>query len=219
MRNIYEGLYLFHIHTDWTDGESILADYCVAAKKQGFQKVILTEHIRRNSSYDFRAFLDHVKEQESTQDVQIIVGVEAKILPNGLLDIPEWILPEIEVLAIAEHSFNGDAIAMADALMQNFKSLRNTKFAKAWVHPGLGLLLKKSAPVFLFQRVVETALKFDINIELNLKYRLPPESLFPLIPSSSLIIGLDAHSVREVEMLADEAIQHEMKLASADSDK
>jgi len=209
---LQKGYYLFHLHTDWTDGKSSLADYCIAAKKLGFQTLILTEHIRRKCTYDFRAFLELAKEQQLILNVEIIVGVEAKILPNGFVDVPESVLREIDVLAIAEHSFEGDAYALADSLIQAFKSLRKAEFACVWVHPGLGLLLKKAAPESLFWKVLQTALKYGVYIEFNLRYRLPPRSFLSQIPSSRMVIGLDAHSVGDVETLAEEAIRAEEAL-------
>lgn len=210
-----KGYYLFHLHTDWTDGESSVIDYCTAAKKLGFQTIIFTEHIRRKCSYDFQAFLRLAKEQQSIHGVEIMVGVEAKILSNGLVDIPEWILPDIEVLAIAEHAFQGDAFTLAESLIRAFKSFRNAEFARVWVHPGLGLFLKKAAPEPLFQKALQAALENGVYIELNLRHKLPPESLSPLIPLASAVIGLDAHSIEEVEELAEEVLHKEGNVASA----
>lgn len=90
------GRYLFHVHTDWTDGKSSLADYCVAAKKYGFQSIILAEHIRRDPTYNFWEFLQLVEEQQASHAIEIVVGMEAKVLPGGFLDIPDRVLSETD---------------------------------------------------------------------------------------------------------------------------
>jgi len=202
------GHYLFHVHTDWTDGKSSLADYCLSAKMMGFRSIVLTEHIRRKPSYDFRALLQLAREQQSIHGLEILVGVEAKVLPNGLVDVPEWILSEIDVLAIAEHSFQGDATTLADSLSKALDSFRNAEFARVWVHPTLGLL-KKSAPEPLSHGVLQAALRAGAYIEVNLRYRLPPESLLASVTLSNVVIGFDAHSVADVERLAGEALHWE----------
>lgn len=207
------GRYLFHVHTDWTDGKSSLADYCVVAKKLGFQVLILTEHIRRECNYDFQALLELADEQRLIHGLEILVGVEAKILPHGVIDVPEHVLPEIEVLAIAEHSFQADASTLAESLEQAFESLRSAEFARVWVHPGLGLILKKAVPEYVFRGVLQAALKCGVYIEHNLRHKLPPKQFLPLIPPNCTVIGLDAHSAEEVEYLAKEALQKESELA------
>lgn len=207
------GRYLFHIHTNWTDGKNTLADYCVVAQKLGFKSVIIAEHIRRQCNYDFRAFLEAAERQRTNGRIDVIVGVEAKVVPGGFLDIPLWVLSKIKVLAIAEHSFEGDVYALARALMQVFKSLQNAEFARVWVHPGLKLLREYSAPKVVFQEVLHAALEYNEFIELNLRHRLPPELLLSRIPPSRVVIGLDAHSVEEVEVLAEEALRIEGALA------
>lgn len=205
------GSYLFHVHTDWTDGQSSLADYCLSAKRLGFKSVILTEHVRRKPTYDFRMFLGLAKEQQAVYNIPIIVGVEAKVLPEGTVDIPETILSEIEVLGIAEHSFDGDSRALAKALKGAFDHFSNAPFAVVWVHPGLGLL-RKSVPERLLEELLQTALEKGVYIEINLRHRLPPESLLPLIPDSALVIGLDAHTVTDVEVYCEEAFYREKQL-------
>jgi len=215
------GHYLFHVHTNWTDAKSSLSDYCKAASSLGFQSIILTEHIRRKCTYDFQAFIKSVEEKRPICGVEIILGAEAKVLPGGSVDIPDEVLPEIEVLGIAEHSFEGNAATLADSLIRTFKSLRDAEFPRVWVHPGLGLLRKKHASVSLFQEVLHAALEYKVHIEFNLRYRLPPESFLSLSPSPSVVVGLDAHSVMDVVELAEEALywQSQLTITSADWNK
>lgn len=210
------GRYLFHVHTDWTDGKSSLADYCVAAKEHDFQSIILAEHIRRDCTYDFGKFLQMVEEQRATHAIEIVAGVEAKVLPGGFLDIPDRVLSKIKVLAIAEHAFPKDVEVLAHALSQVFKAFRNAEFALVWVHPGLKLLQQLVSAHF-FQKTLQCALEYGVYIEFNLRYRLPPESFLSLVPSSKVVIGLDAHSVADVEALGELALDKEERLANADS--
>lgn len=103
-----EGGYLFHFHTNWTDGEDSLAGYCVIARELGFKTLILLEHIRAIPSYDVHALLKSIPEHEKRYGVAIIPGFEAKILANGVIDLPGEIWPGIGALGIAEHTFPGD---------------------------------------------------------------------------------------------------------------
>jgi len=210
---IRRGRYLFHIHTNWTDGQSTLADYCKVAKETGFRSGILLEHVRRECSYDFRAFLRMVEGQRATHAMEILVGAEAKILPDGSLDISEMVLSNIQVLGIAEHGFQGDVHALVRALGQAFESYQGASFARVWVHPGLKLLQWQPMSNRFFQEVMQLALEHEVYLEINLRHKLPPESFHSLIPSSKVVVGFDAHSVNEVKDFAKIALDLESRLA------
>jgi len=210
---IRRGRYLFHIHTDFTDGRNTLSEYCRVAKETGFQSIILLEHVRSECSYDFRSFLRNVEEQRKINSMEILVGAEAKILLDGSLDVSEAILRDIQVLGIAEHSFQGDIHELAHALFRVVESYKGAGFARVWVHPGLKLLQYRPLSMKLFQQVIRLALEHDAYIEVNLRHKLPPESFLSFIPSSKAVVGLDAHSVDEVKGLSEMALDLEMKIA------
>jgi len=205
-RVIRKGSYLFHIHTDWTDGKSSLADYCVAAKEIGFQSIIILEHVRRKCTYDFLAFNQMVEEQKTANAMEILVGAEAKILPDGTLDISELILSNIQVLGIAEHSFKGDAYSLFRALTRAFQSYHRAEFATVWVHPGLKLLQKEYDSFKFFQDAIQIALDNNVYIEVNLYHRLPPKQFLSLIPIPKLVVGLDAHSIYDIKLFGEMAL-------------
>lgn len=202
------GRYLFHVHTDWTDGKSSLPEYCETARRLGFQSLIVVEHIRKEASYDFAAFLNFVERQRSIQNLEIVVGVESKVLEDGEVDMPDTISSCIEVLAIAEHAFKGDADTLAEALCRAFKHYSKGKIPCVWVHPGLKLLRSFNAER-AFKEVLQIALSNGVWIEHNLRYGLPPNWTLCEVPRASLVIGLNAHSVEEVERFAKEALEKE----------
>lgn len=213
---IRRGRYLFHVHTNWTDGQSTLAEYCKEAKKAGFQSIILLEHVRRECSYDFQAFLRMVEEQRAAHAMEILVGAEAKILLDGSLDVSEAVLSDIQVLGIAEHSFKGDVHALVRALRRAFESYKGAGFARVWVHPGLKLLQWQPMSIKFFEEVMQLALENEVYIEINLRHKLPPEPFLSLIPSSKTVVGLDAHSAAEVKELSEIALGLESKIATWD---
>lgn len=207
-RALKRGSYLFHIHTDWTDGRSSLAEYCEAAKRLGFETIILVEHVRKKCSYDFDAFSKLAQQQELKHGVEIVLGVEAKVLPDGTIDVPDSVYSQIEVLGIAEHSFKGDASMLAEALYQALRRSSKLGFPCVWVHPGLGLLHRYNDRA-AFQNAVDIALCNGLYIERNLRYNLPPKWALSEIPSRFILIGFDAHSVEEVQSLARRVLDEE----------
>jgi histidinol phosphatase-like PHP family hydrolase len=59
-KQVLTGNYLFHVHTDYTDGKLSVENVCEFAKKQGFDSVIFTEHIRSEPTYDYTQFAKRV---------------------------------------------------------------------------------------------------------------------------------------------------------------
>ena len=48
----------WHIHTNYTDGENSIEDYCERALKNGLELIAFTEHVRRDLDYAFGQFID-----------------------------------------------------------------------------------------------------------------------------------------------------------------
>jgi len=217
-KTLRKGNYLFHIHTNWTDGQSSLSEYCAVAKEMGFQSIIVLEHVRRECTYDFQDFLRMVEEERVAHQIEILVGVEAKILPNGFVDVPEAILPHVQVLGIAEHSFQGKIAELSHALQLSFQHYQKIVPALVWVHPGLKLL-KQLQAFKAFQETMKFALNVGAYIEVNLRYNLPPEPFLSQIPTYRLVIGVDAHSINEVKEFGKAILDLENKIAKKDSSR
>ena len=46
----------WHIHTNWTDGENTVFEYCERAVQEGIPLIAFIEHVRKKLNYDFRRF-------------------------------------------------------------------------------------------------------------------------------------------------------------------
>jgi histidinol phosphatase-like PHP family hydrolase len=194
--------YIFHFHTNWTDGKSSLDEYCSFAEKLGFRNLILLEHIRKNPSYNVEDLLKECNIIQERYGIKILTGFEAKILPDGTLDISDYALEKASVIGIAEHSFEGDCFSLANALMVAFENYSKLNVPIVWVHPGRKLLLyKDSNTLYLYKKVIRHALQNNLYIEINLKNNLPPKKFIETLEDIKTIIGMDAHSVNELEKL------------------
>jgi len=194
--------YLFHIHTNYTDGRSSIKEYFEYADRNKFKYLIFTEHVRKNLSYDFNSFVEDIKKiNQDFSSVKVIWGCEAKILPGGDLDIPETVLSQIQIVCFACHSFPVDIEIYRESLRKLFSSKEYKNYIKVWVHPGLFLkrnnMLQNSLEVL--RELTEIAILNNIFIEKNLKYLLPPLEILSEIPQEFIILGCDAHSIEDLE--------------------
>lgn len=200
--NLLKDKYIFHLHTNYTDGLSSVEDYCIWASKNGYDSVVFTEHVRKKISYDFHSFLSDIENaRHEFPDLDIWVGVEAKVLSPIGLDIPDEILSEIQIVCFACHSFPKDVGLYERAFEKLFSDSRWKEHIRVWVHPGsflkcLGLI---DDYLYLLDRLISFARREGVFIEQNLKYELPPRPIIKNIPRSNLVKGLDAHSVECVK--------------------
>jgi putative hydrolase len=178
--------YLFHLHTNYTDGHCAVNDYCQWAVEHGVDALIFTEHVRKKPSYDFNRFLADIEQARiSYPNLDIWAGVEAKVLPGGGLDLGIDAAPKVPVICFACHSFPRDIRLYQRSLEILFSSPEWMNHIRVWVHPGRFLkkegLLNKSRS--LLQKLVMTAANEGVIIELNLKENLLPETLTAAIPT------------------------------------
>ena len=202
-KNLLKGNYLFHMHTNYTDGKNTVGKYCSWASKNGIKSIVFTEHVRKKLSYDFFNLISDIEEaKQKFPTLDIWCGVESKILPSGELDIPEKILSEIQIICFAFHSFPNDIELFVQSCEKVFLSPIWKDYIRVWVHPESfpiksGLL---NANFKLFQDLISLAINEGIFIENNIKSPLP-YSIIQKVPKSQLIVGLNAHSIRDIVKL------------------
>ena len=197
--------YIFHIHTHHTDGSSSVREYMEFASMKGIETVIFTEHVRKNLDYDFDALVfDIEKAHREFPGVEPVLGVEAKILPGGGLDISPYVIEKASVICIACHSFPSD-IELFLSVMEDIFSNRYKDKIRVWVHPGMFFrkhrhLINREDFKERVTRLVETVNRHSVYGENNLKYNLPG-AIFPVSLFKSCITGTDAHSIEDLQII------------------
>lgn len=199
--------YIFHLHTNYTDGQSSIEEYCTWAANNGWDTLVFTEHVRKRLAYDFCSFLSDIENaRQEFPKLTIWVGAEAKILPGGGLDIPDEILPKIQLICFACHSFPEDINLYKISFERLFSEDRWKSHVRVWVHPGyfLDRLGAMDKYLHVLNGLASFAISEGVFIEHNLRYKLPPEMIIGNVPRSKLVVGLDAHSVESVAELLKE---------------
>ena len=185
--------YLFHLHTNYTDGKSTVDDYCLWAQKHGYKTLFFTEHVRKKLSYNFSLFLaDIEKARNKFKKLTIWAGIEVKILPGEELDMPED-LSGIEIICFACHSFPKDERVLEEALKRAFSDEKWKRFVRVWTHPSsiYRYINKKDSSRFL-KNMIMFAQSKGLFIERNKAY--------DIFPDKGYILGQNAHSVDGLEI-------------------
>jgi hypothetical protein len=198
--------YLFHVHTSYTDGDFTPAQYVDFAKKAGTSTVVFLEHTRREPSYDVERFSAEV-EHARCESVQTLLGFEAKLFPDGTLDINDDWVNRAAVIGMAEHAFPNDPGLLRDAVLNVIETYlpRWPRVTFVWVHPGLCYREHHLDEDEDFLRMLTKASEAGVLIEQNLRYGLPTSATAAKLPTSSLVTGVDAHSLADLEDWAAQA--------------
>lgn len=198
----FSGSYLFHFHTTLTDGSLSINEYFAQARTREVSQIIFLEHIRRNPTYDVAAFIREIECCESLFGIPAVIGFEAKILPDGMLDICDEHAELAQVIGIAEHGFTGETQALASSFEAIIHSYRR-RFPNAvlvWAHPGLWLKRHRSEEAnSTFEWMLQVAVRNNVLLERNLKYGLISSSHATTFAPEMVVTGLDAHGITDFD--------------------
>lgn len=189
----------WHVHTSYTDGYNSVDDYCKKAESLGIPLVAFTEHVRRKLNYDFTSLLNDIDKAKEDYDLIILSGCETKVLPDGLLDVDDDILKQVDYPIFAFHSFPKDLNLYIDSL----SSVLENKYVNSWAHPcqflkkeGFELSDNELEDIFFIMK------KNDILLEINRKYSLPSKRWIDLAMNFKInfVCGSDVHDLNSLRL-------------------
>lgn len=188
----------WHIHTNYTDGKNTVFEYCEKAVEIEVPLLAFTEHVRKDLNYDFNKFLNDIEFAKKEFDLIILSGCEAKVLPNGELDIKKDILKKVDYPIFSFHSFPNDI----ELYVETLKNVLKNKYVNTWAHPGELLLMRNLK--FLqddLKKIFELMHKHEVLFEINRKYNIPTEEWINLARDHNVKIvnGSDAHCIEDLQ--------------------
>jgi DNA polymerase (family 10) len=160
-----------HMHTVETDGRNTIEEMAEAARDRGYQYLAITDHSKNlafaNGLTDERA-LAHIERiravERKMKGIRIFAGIEVDILPDGTLDLSDFVLGQMDIVIASVHSqFNQDRDTMTQRLL---KAIANPNTSIIG-HPTGRLLLRRDAYSFDLDRVLLAAAQHKVAMELN----------------------------------------------------
>lgn len=183
----------WHVHTRYTDGRQSVFEACRKASGLGIPLIAFTEHVRRRLTYDYGALVGDVEDaRREFPELCILTGAEAKVLPEGGLDIDDALLEAVDYPTFAFHSFPPDK----ELYLRRLTEAVQSPHACAWDHPGL---FERKYNVTLSDgelgEVFRLMAKNDVLLEINGKYSLPGKPWIDAAISAGVrtVRGTDIH--------------------------
>jgi putative hydrolase len=96
-----------HVHSSFSDDATGSVDEVIAAaRERGLRTICLTDHVRADTPW-VGEYVDTVRRAATRADLEVLCGVEVKLLDHsGRLDLPPE-LPALDRVLIADHQFPG----------------------------------------------------------------------------------------------------------------
>jgi putative hydrolase len=186
----------WHIHTNYTDGENSVYEYCEKAVEKNIPLIAFTEHVRKNLTYDFNKFLEDIEDSRGEFDVIILSGCEVKVLSDGNLDVNDWILKEIDYPIFAFHSFPDNI----NLYLKGLKGILKNKYLNTWAHPGTFLTkFDKNLYNSELTEIFKLMKRYNVLFEMNKKYDFPLIDHIIKEYNFCTVNGNDIHSINDLE--------------------
>lgn len=160
-----------HMHTVETDGKCTIEEMAEAAKQRGYQYIAITDHskaLAMANGLDDKRAIEHIARIKAANDeiegITIMSGIEVDILTDGLLDLSDSVLEQMDVVVASVHfAFNQERGQMTDRLL---RAISNKNVAILG-HPTGRLQLRREAYEFDFEAILQTAAENQVAMELN----------------------------------------------------
>ncbi len=201
-----------HVHSDWSDGGSPIAEMALAARDLGHAYLALTDHsprlkvARGLTAERLREQLDVVAAlNRELAPFRVLTGIEVDILDDGSLDQDPALLARLDVVVASVHSKL--AMPASDMTRRMVTAVANPH-VDVLGHCTGRLLAGRGRPESRFdaELVFEACRRFEVAVEVNSRpERLdPPMRLLSLAVEAGCLLSIDtdAHAPGQLEWLA-----------------
>jgi DNA polymerase (family X) len=199
---------LVHCHTTYSDGKNSILEMAEAAQALGMKYITITDH-SRSAHYAGGVTLDRLKQQwdeiaaaQERVSIRILRGTESDILSDGMLDFPDSVLEQFDVVIASIHARHRMDRA---AMTQRIERALSLPLFKIWGH-ALGRILNHRDPVDcdvprLLDALAQSRGAIEINADPH-RLDLPP-AWIPAARERGIpfVVAVDAHSVNGFHVL------------------
>ena len=162
---------IIHCHSQWSDGSDSLEDMAKAARQQGLEYLIISDH-SKSAFYANGLSSERVMEQHKEIDrlneilspFTIFKSIESDVLSDGSLDYPTDVLAKFDIVIASIHS---NLKMPQEKSMQRLLTAVANPFTTILGHPTGRLLLSRSGYPVDHDVLLEACARYQVAIELN----------------------------------------------------
>lgn len=160
-----------HMHTRESDGRATLEEMALEAKSLGYEYIAITDHskaLAMANGLDEKRVVEFARmvRQMDRRDlgIRVFSGLECDIRKEGIMDIEDDALAELDFVIGSVHSYmKMETAEMTDRLLRALEC----PHLKTLGHPTGRLLLHRDPYTYDFERVVTEAVRRNVAFEIN----------------------------------------------------
>ncbi|MFC7393704.1 DNA polymerase/3'-5' exonuclease PolX [Scopulibacillus cellulosilyticus] len=160
-----------HMHTTWSDGAYTIEEMTEAARRKGYEYIVITDHsyslrvANGLSAYRLRKQREEIERLNAqNRDFKIFAGVEMDILPDATLDYDEDTLAELDFVIGAIHSsFSQDR----NMIMKRLQTALENPYVRLIAHPTGRILGGRKGYDVDVEALIKMAAQTNTALELN----------------------------------------------------
>jgi DNA polymerase (family 10) len=162
---------VLHCHSTWSDGANTIREMARAARQAGFGYLGMSDH-SQEARYAHGMTAGEIRRQHAEidrlqgglRDLVLLKGIEADILPDGSLDVPDALLDAFDFVIGSVHSRFG--MTRTQMTRRIVKAVRNPRLDLLG-HPTGRLLLSREPYAMDLEAVLAAAVEAGVAVEIN----------------------------------------------------
>ncbi|MFH1671460.1 MAG: DNA polymerase/3'-5' exonuclease PolX [Candidatus Portnoybacteria bacterium] len=196
-------------HTNWSDGTNSIEQMAKAARKMGYQYIVITDHagfLKIANGLDEKQLLKQMEEidrvDKTISGIKILKGAEVDIKKDGTLAIKDEVLSKLDIVLGSIHS--SFKMAKEDMTKRLLRAIENS-CVDIIAHPTGRRIYKREGYTFDFDKIFEAAKKNRVALEINAhldRLDLKDIDIRQAVRAGvKLTIGTDAHHSSQFSMM------------------
>lgn len=196
---------IIHTHSDWSDGGCSVEDMATAAKKKGFEYLVISDHSKSafyaNGLQEERVKAQHIYIDELNKKLapfKIFKSIECDILNDGQLDYSNNLLSTFDLIIASVHS---NLKMTEEKAMQRLLTAIENPYTTILGHMTGRLLLSRAGYPVDHKKIIDACAANHVVIELNahprrldmdwhwIEYAVDKQVLISIDPDAHSIAG------------------------------
>ncbi len=198
-----------HMHTTASDGKNTIKEMALAAKKKGYEYILITDHTKSTTiahglseKQMWRHLEDIQKVNKEIKGIEVLAGAEVDILPNGELDYSDELLKALDIVAISIHS---NFKMPKDKMTKRLTYVLRKPYVRVLCHPFGRLIGERPAYEVDMEEILRVAKENNVAMEINSHpQRLDLTDIYCKKAKElgvKIVISTDAHSTDQLNLM------------------
>ena len=199
----------FHVHSTYSDGSDSIADIAAAAKARGYRFIAIADHSKSlrianglTESQVRRQMKEIASVNKKQRGVRVLAGIEMDIRGDGMLDLPDSLLADLDVVIAAIHSAFKQP---RDRIMARLEAAARNPHVDIIAHPTGRLIARREGYDVDVPELIRLAASTGTALEINAHpERLDLNDVYCRMAKEQgvkLAVNTDAHNAAGLDLM------------------